>query len=424
MNIYGIAFVAIILASLSVHGQSEDIRLKRIHYIERFDVFPEPEPILPVTTAQKETWTRIVEQCTPVNTRKKLGDSCLSLLEEYFSNEPVWEHDERYYYSYNEGWITISNIRVTDRMDFSHADFIDSNVPFWADIFDDQIDERQKRFLEVLKDPSCKELGSLNVLGINETRKEKCAARELFKYSTYLAACSDSQLRLNVLQRTSSTGMFKGLDVYEISLKGLEEWVPDSALRYSAEHRLLKGYLHDYWVNQKCNLHGYVEAPAVSNQVTYATNRAGFSRLNEEYGNPWLDNLETRLMSPRLAHNLALRIAAKSGDDWAIRSKYLSARYTSDFNQDVMKKYPLLMHRVLARSGAFFTPQEMARHRAKAYLLLVEQTGEDVARQEYDPSKLKKEIRYVKRGGVLRPPPSRKEVEETPFGQGRRGTSE
>ncbi|MDE0093180.1 MAG: hypothetical protein OXO49_01600 [Gammaproteobacteria bacterium] len=424
MNIYGVAFVAIILASLSVHGQSEDIRLKRIHYIERFDVFPEPDPFLPVTTTQKETWARIVERCTPVNTRKKLGDSCLSLLEEYFSNEPVWEHDRRYYYHYNDGWISIPINRVTDRMDFSHADFIDINVPLWGDIFDDQIDERQQRFLKVLKDPSCKELGSLNIVGIHETRKEKCAARELFKYATYLAACSDSQQRLNFLQQKSSAEMFEGLDLYEISLKGLEEWVPDTALRYSAEQQLLQGYLHDYWVNQQCNLHGYVEAPAVSDRVSNTTNRAGFSRLNVESVNPWLANLETSLLSARGAHNLALRIAAKSGDDWAIRSKYLSARYTSDFNQDVMKKYPLLMHRVLGRSGSFLTPQEMARHRAKAYLLLVEQAGEDVARQEYDPSKLQKEIRYVKRGGVLRPPPTRKEVQETPFGQGRRGTSE
>lgn len=70
------------------------------------------------------------------------------------------------------------------------------------------------------------------------------------------------------------------------------------------------------------------------------------------------------------------------------------------------------MHRVLGRSGGFLTNKEVAQHRAKAYLLLVEQVGEGVARQECAPSNLQNEIRYVKRGGSLQPQPSLKEVLE------------
>ena len=48
--------------------------------------------------------------------------------------------------------------------------------------------------------------------------------------------------------------------------------------------------------------------------------------------------------------------------------------------------------------------EERARHRAKAYLLLVEAAGEEFARLEYDPEPLAQQIQYVKAGGVLKAP--------------------
>jgi len=76
----------------------------------------------------------------------------------------------------------------------------------------------------------------------------------------------------------------------------------------------------------------------------------------------------------------------------------------------------LLMHRVMGNLwgdgnyGKAFSDKEHARHRAKAYLLLVEEAGEEFARSEIDPTSLANEIRYVKRGGALTEPLSHAQV--------------
>ena len=65
--------------------------------------------------------------------------------------------------------------------------------------------------------------------------------------------------------------------------------------------------------------------------------------------------------------------------------------------------------------GAFrvvLTAEERARHRAKAYLLLVEAAGEDFARREYNPEPLAQQIQYIEAGGVLKAPPTRAEMIE------------
>jgi len=77
----------------------------------------------------------------------------------------------------------------------------------------------------------------------------------------------------------------------------------------------------------------------------------------------------------------------------------------------------LLMHRALGDPlgngtyGRAFPLKEHARHRAKAYLLLVEAAGEEFARSEIDPTKLTKEIKYVESGGLLTSPHSRAKVD-------------
>ena len=47
-----------------------------------------------------------------------------------------------------------------------------------------------------------------------------------------------------------------------------------------------------------------------------------------------------------------------------------------------------------------------------ACLLLVEEAGEELAQSEIDPTELTKEIRYVKRGGKLKAPPTRADIEK------------
>ncbi|MYD45122.1 MAG: hypothetical protein F4W92_02050 [Gammaproteobacteria bacterium] len=112
-----------------------------------------------------------------------------------------------------------------------------------------------------------------------------------------------------------------------------------------------------------------------------------------------------------------MKIAMKAGDDWAIRSGCLGSSYIAEFSTELMQRYPLLMHRVIGEPWktwgyGHLTSKDRARHRAKAYLLLVEEAGEEFARTEYDPAELRREIRYVKRGGKLKAPPTRADIEK------------
>ncbi|MCY3541670.1 MAG: hypothetical protein OXH31_07160 [Gammaproteobacteria bacterium] len=397
-----IGLLAYTVFSVSVIAQSTDFKPMLVHY-ERFEVRPEQEPFLKISDIQVEAWNRLVEQCTPIDTRDSLSESCLLFAEQYFSNEPVWVYHRMYYYDNYDGWVPVFIRRFGQRDDHSHADFLDSNVPLWRDIFDGQIEQRQKTFLQVVSDESCMDLANANTLGIHETKAEHCKARELFKYASYLNACNDAQQRMDFLQQTFPEGTeLSGLNQYEVSFQSLDKWVSDEALRSSAKRRMEKGYLQAYWVAEKCKQHGYEFLPRLANDdfKKRVEMSARMLRRDKDF------------VMRNITHDHVLRIAAKSGDDWAIRSFPLGSS-TSEFNQDIMKKYPLLMHRTLGKgTGYDFTWQEEARHRAKAYLLLVEQSGEKLARLEYDPTKLTEEIQYVKDGGKLRPPPSRAEVLE------------
>ena len=107
-------------------------------------------------------------------------------------------------------------------------------------------------------------------------------------------------------------------------------------------------------------------------------------------------------------HDVLLKIAAKSGDRWAIMSYPLGIFTSGEFNDDVAARYPLLMHRHLGSKTGWFrselTEQEQAQHRAQAYLILERTIGENVANLEYDPITLEDEIKYVFNGGPLNYP--------------------
>ena len=195
-----IGLLAFVFPSVYLTAQNDDVRPRLIHY-ERYPVSHEREPFLEVTDTQLKAWNRIVEQCTPINTRSSLSEACLLLAEEFFSREPVWAYGEMFYYDMSAGWVRIFVHGSVQRAKYSHADFIDRKVPLWGDIFDGRIEQRQQRFLQVVRDESCKELANPNTIGLNETMAEQCAARELYKYATYLNACSDAVQRIAFLQK-------------------------------------------------------------------------------------------------------------------------------------------------------------------------------------------------------------------------------
>lgn len=114
------------------------------------------------------------------------------------------------------------------------------------------------------------------------------------------------------------------------------------------------------------------------------------------------------------SHHLTLTISAKTGDEWAIRSFPLDKFDGSEFREDMLKDYPILVHRHLgSRVGGFsreLSELDQRRHQAKAYLLMTDKLGSQVAENEFDASDLEMEINYIKQGGLLEMPRDREEI--------------
>lgn len=391
---------------------------------KEFGFPPKTEPLLPVTDEHRAAWNRVFEECFPLDTRSSLSDQCMSSLKKYFVNEPVWGYSKMHVYV-GGGWRPLNYIELDLRRNYSPADFLNTDVPFWSHIFDDQIAQRQELFLRVIKDSKCLEIAHPNNHGMHDELADHCAAREMYKYAAYLNACLDAEGRLNKLQGGGSRLIpqylfsedapeIEGLNLLEKSFRLLTKWISDPALWSAAKSSMEKNYLHATWVAAQCSQHGFVLRPGRTfGSYTSTAEQLSWGTLSSELEAPWL-----AIYRPLLNHtySLTMQIAMKTGDDWAIRSGYLGASSVAEFSEELMQRYPLLMHRVIGdpwNSWGYghFTTKDRARHRAKAYLLMVEEAGEEFARSEYDPAELRREVRYVKRGGKLQAPPSRAEIE-------------
>lgn len=377
---------------------------------EGFGSSLETEPFLPVTEEHRAAWNRVLEHCLPLNTRESLSELCMTSLGEYFANEPVWSYNYMFVYSV-QGWSVFYHNTLDQRRNHNAADFLNPDVPFWRHIFDDQIKQRQELFLRVVNDSKCQEMASPQKDGMQDDLAEHCSAREMYQYAAYLSACYDARYRAPALQRMipEDDPEYGGLTTFEYSLQLLEEKVSNQELKSAAKQSMEKSYLHASWVAAQCNQHGFfVLIPEASGTAT--EERLSWTWDTDDKDTDWLLNYTQEFI---------MKIAMKSGDDWAIRSGYLDVDVAAEFSADLMHRYPLLMHRLLGDTwsgwgyeGTYFTSEEHARHRAKAYLLLVDQAGEEFARLAYDPVELAEEIQYVESGGLLRSPPSLAEVEE------------
>lgn len=382
---------------------------------EGFGSPPMTEPFLPITDEHRAAWNRVLEYCLPLNSRDSLGDHCITSLGEYFANEPVWSYNHMFVYQ-QEGWLPLYHDELSQRRNHSAADFLDTDVPFWRHIFDDQIMQRQELFLRVVKDSKCQEITRNDNEGMQDYWAEHCAVREMYKYATYLSACFDANRRLTELHRVfpEDNPLFGGLNFFEYSFQLLDDFVTDEALKSSAKRSMEKGFLHASWVAVQCNQHGFVLKPGKTiGSYTSTEEKLPWSIVAWNVTGPWNNDERKYHWQLYHTHDFTMKVAIKSGDDWAVRSGYLGVSYVAEFSDDLRQRYPLLMHRVIGENPygfgygrKFFTWEDSARHRAKAYLLLVEEAGEEFARSEYDPAELTEEIEYVKSGGLLRSPPT------------------
>ena len=243
------------------------------------------------------------------------------------------------------------------------------------------------------------DLASSKSEGIKENLASRCAARELFKYSAYLDACSLAVRRLDALKREKPyalpwTGVYKPPTTYDIGVRFIRREIDNADGRIIAKRRMQRGYLLANWTSQQCEAHGYVLIPGLTfKSKTSNEHLLSWEKIRQRSRWPHVDY---RILD--LSYHKILRIAAKSGDNWAIRSYSLSSPSGRAFKADLVQQYPILIHRWIGRNGK---SELTRRHQAKAYLMLKEKAGEAIARLEFDPTKLSKEIRYVQDGGEL-----------------------
>ena len=409
--VLGLALAQHIPANSAEHNDSEQLRTSL-----------KTEPYLPVTAEHRAAWDRVIEHCLPLNTRDSLSAQCMTSLEEYFANEPVWAYSKMYVYG--DGWRHRYHDMLRQRRIYSPADFLNPDVPLWKHIFDDQIEQRQEIFLRIVKDSKCKEIVSPDNEGIHDHWAEHCEVRELYKYAAYLSACFDANHRVAELHRfpepeSPRAEYFGDKNEFEISFQMLDELETNEALVSAAKQSMEKFYLHAAWVATQCSQHGFIVIPGETRvsvpslrEYTSTEEKLPWSAL------PWSSEYEENkyLGFVKYTHDFIMKLAMKSGDDWAIRSGYLGRHYIAEFSAELRQRYPLLMHRVMGKRWSVFgydsdfTLEQQAQHRAKAYLLLVERAGEEFASSEYDPAELTEEIQFVKNGGVLKAPATRTEL--------------
>lgn len=358
------------------------------------------------TKEQRKNWERVLDRCTPIDTEVSLSPSCYSALTKYFMDEPVWEYSfELGYqrltsvYGLQEG---IVNARHRGLNQYGYDDYALDVIPLWRDVFDGGLKERIDVFLRTVRDSSCNEEILSNETGIQSGKSQRCAARELYKYASFLESCTTAFTRLFIL-RSPPVGdgfLFDNLNTYEAFLWVISEYesIDDEESRASGGiERMRKGYLHASWVAKQCGANSYALLSGEDSLATYT-----WSELGEPSENGDLRELISRTFY------VALGISAKTGDEWAVRSyplQFFEYSKEAKFLRDVRKRYPILMHKSLGfEGGSELTYSEERRHRAKAFLLIEELAGTDAAQRDFDVPDLSNEIDYVRSGGALKYP--------------------
>lgn len=402
--IRAVAFCCMTLATVAIAPQSILGRTD-------FSVPVDPMSYFKASPEQEAAWQRAKRECTPIDFPEIFeNQECNEALTAYFLNEPVWAYSQLNYYDRKKGLLPLPIKVINSRpsiLPYSYADLQAEDIPRWHDIFDGEIAAREDTALDMATNPKCKELSEHTSLGLQPEMAKQCAARELFKYATYLDGCFVALQRVNLLINVPGlSGILenKSGSTYSNVQEIIKEKITDKTEQKHAIARFEKGFLHAVWMNSKCNKRGYVMLPDVEVDETIEFPKTLF----------WQPGMVKMYQSINVTHDIILKIAAKSGDHWALQSYPLGILTSSEFNEDVQKEYPILFHRHLGSPTGWFrselTVQEQAQHRAQAYLMLKDKLGVKKASLEYDPAELEEEIKFVSAGHKLKFPRSRTEI--------------
>ena len=398
------SFYCITLATVAIVPQSILARTN-------FSVPTDPMSLFNESPEHKAAWQRAKRECTPIDFLEIFEDqACHEALTGYFLSEPVWAYSQLNYYDRQQGLQPLPIKLINSRpsiLPYSYADLQAEDIPRWHDIFDGEIAAREDTALDIATNPKCQELSEHTSLGLQPEMAAQCAARELFKYATYLDGCFVALQRVSLLINVPGlSGILANTSgsVYSNVQEIVKEKITDKTEQKHAIARFEKGFLHSVWLNSKCNERGYAMLPDVEVDETIEFPKTLF----------WQPGMIKMYQSINVTHDIILKIAAKSGDRWAIQSYPLGILTSDEFNEDVRTDYPILFHRHLGSPTGWFRSEltyvEQAQHRAQAYLMLKDTLGAKNASLEYDPAALEDAIEYVMDGHELKYPRPRQEI--------------
>ncbi len=274
-----------------------------------FRVPKDPKSHFEESPEHKAAWRHAKKQCTPIDFLEIFDDeACMEALTEYFLNEPVWAYSQLNYYDRTRGLQPLPIQVINSRpiiLPYSYADLHADDIPRWRDIFDGEVRQRANMFLRVVANPECKALSERASPGIKPDMAEQCAARELFKYATYLDGCFVALQRESLLVNTpvwSGISLKENASTYSVVQEIIEEKILD-VQRTVAQNRLERGFLHAVWMRSQCSENGYVMLPDIEIDET-------MEFPNSIFWHPGMVKMFQRI---NVTHDIILKIAAKSG---------------------------------------------------------------------------------------------------------------
>lgn len=258
-----------------------------------------------------------------------LSTSCVKELDAYFMGRAISQYTVlKYQTAFKRERIHWPSLnRRTMYFEYTKND----KVPMWRDIFDGQIDERNQLVINTFKDKTCTDLEDDGP--IRPELADRCNARDLLKYASYIDACTTGISRYDILNQPSGLG--------------------GSILETNRE-RLKDYYLQAVWIVDKCQ-HMPI-TPYIKNS----------------YSIPKTDTILDVIDALKKWHDLALRIAAMTGDEWAIYMYVpLDVGIKSEYMISLAELDPILSHRMLASKLTFgdLSTREQQYHAAEAHRL-------------------------------------------------------
>ena len=139
----------------------------------------------------KEIINELIHLCPSINhPEERLNQTCMDALDGYFLPRSIREETLLRHYSWNKVHQDPPLLnRRSNYLKYSSDEYQSMSPPVWGDIVGDQ-DQMARRHMvvaQVFRDQVCRSLSDYGT--IQHNLAQRCHARELFKYATYLDVC-------------------------------------------------------------------------------------------------------------------------------------------------------------------------------------------------------------------------------------------